>query len=709
MPVARFQMPDGRIGRFEVPDGTTPEQAHSLIQAHVSGGNSPQAPAQDDVADEFSRGAAHTLIPGAESAPTPQRRPSAIAGIPGAITTMARGIPGMLAGGATAAVRELASRALGADPQQARLEGQEAGSAVSAPIIGEPSAQAQSALEIAGKLFDESKLAGLNPAGPVSGMQNPGLGAARDLTKHRAMAPAISVADAIASASEAARATKAAEAAPKVEILNRAREAGLKLLPTQTNPTRKNRLLEGLAGKTATAQEISETNAPIVNKGLQKHFGVDEPLVPRAINEETGKVEGPLLDVRKREVDEGYKPVKATGQFGFDEALESDLNALSSTNQSASRGFPNATVAKDDVSGIVEGLKQPTYDASSTIDMIQLLRKKSRLAFRTGDESLGETYVGAANALESRVERHLQEIQQPELLDRFRRARTTIAQTHDVEPALTPSGDVNAQALGARSKSTRKAPLTGPLKTVADFAREQPKAVQPASRIGGVPAASPIDTGIALATSSPGKFATAMAAIPGRPMLRQYLQSEGYQAKNVVPNDFSQPGLVERLARHFAGEKDLPAPIRPDPNAIPFTGADIPSMIAERLRIGERAGPAGNEIDFGARERALAPASRVEAAESEHAARQADAARAVQYERTPVGSASADRLGLAESPPKRFGNEIDPSDFLRALRLGMGEAVDEAVVDRAFQAEAAKKRFPPSSVMKDFQWLMKDK
>lgn len=31
MPIARFQMPDGRIGRFEVPEGTTPEQAQSLI------------------------------------------------------------------------------------------------------------------------------------------------------------------------------------------------------------------------------------------------------------------------------------------------------------------------------------------------------------------------------------------------------------------------------------------------------------------------------------------------------------------------------------------------------------------------------------------------------------------------------------------------------------------------------------------------------
>lgn len=36
MPVARYQLPDGRIGRFEVPDGTTPEQAQAMIEAQLA-------------------------------------------------------------------------------------------------------------------------------------------------------------------------------------------------------------------------------------------------------------------------------------------------------------------------------------------------------------------------------------------------------------------------------------------------------------------------------------------------------------------------------------------------------------------------------------------------------------------------------------------------------------------------------------------------
>jgi hypothetical protein len=36
MAIAKFQFPDGRIGRFEVPDGTTPEQAQALIEQQIS-------------------------------------------------------------------------------------------------------------------------------------------------------------------------------------------------------------------------------------------------------------------------------------------------------------------------------------------------------------------------------------------------------------------------------------------------------------------------------------------------------------------------------------------------------------------------------------------------------------------------------------------------------------------------------------------------
>lgn len=43
MPIARFQLPDGRIARFEVPEGTSPEEAQQMMEQSVSKGL-PKAP-----------------------------------------------------------------------------------------------------------------------------------------------------------------------------------------------------------------------------------------------------------------------------------------------------------------------------------------------------------------------------------------------------------------------------------------------------------------------------------------------------------------------------------------------------------------------------------------------------------------------------------------------------------------------------------------
>lgn len=42
MPIARFQLSDGRVARFEVPEGTTPEQAQSLIQSQLPNFSQPK-------------------------------------------------------------------------------------------------------------------------------------------------------------------------------------------------------------------------------------------------------------------------------------------------------------------------------------------------------------------------------------------------------------------------------------------------------------------------------------------------------------------------------------------------------------------------------------------------------------------------------------------------------------------------------------------
>jgi hypothetical protein len=36
MPIAKFQLPDGRVARFQVPDGTTPQQAEQLMAQYFT-------------------------------------------------------------------------------------------------------------------------------------------------------------------------------------------------------------------------------------------------------------------------------------------------------------------------------------------------------------------------------------------------------------------------------------------------------------------------------------------------------------------------------------------------------------------------------------------------------------------------------------------------------------------------------------------------
>jgi len=65
MPVARFQLPDGRIARFEVPEGTTPEQAQALIQAQLSALEQPATPAAPQLPESLQpRVAPANEVPG---------------------------------------------------------------------------------------------------------------------------------------------------------------------------------------------------------------------------------------------------------------------------------------------------------------------------------------------------------------------------------------------------------------------------------------------------------------------------------------------------------------------------------------------------------------------------------------------------------------------------------------------------------------------
>lgn len=61
MPIAKFQLPDGRVARFEVPDGTTPQQAEQLMAQYFAGPKPEAAPTRTPGIIESGIGGAKKL------------------------------------------------------------------------------------------------------------------------------------------------------------------------------------------------------------------------------------------------------------------------------------------------------------------------------------------------------------------------------------------------------------------------------------------------------------------------------------------------------------------------------------------------------------------------------------------------------------------------------------------------------------------------
>jgi len=155
MPIARFQMPDGRVARFEVPEGTTPDQAQTMMQAHFA------APAPVSTIDQ---------IPGARRVyQQPVEKPGILGSTVGGLIETPMAIGANLISGP---VTYLAG-ALGPDVQRKVAE----------EITYQPRTQmAQSALEAVGRGLEATKLPPY--MGPIAGgnMLAESLGPAADAT-----------------------------------------------------------------------------------------------------------------------------------------------------------------------------------------------------------------------------------------------------------------------------------------------------------------------------------------------------------------------------------------------------------------------------------------------------------------------------------------------------------------------------------------------
>jgi hypothetical protein len=282
---------------------------------------------------------------------------------------------------------------------------------------------------------------------------------------------------------------------PTTELLDTARrsmDAGYIIPPSMVNPSFRNRAIESLSGKFETAQMAATKNQDVTDDLVRKALNLpkDAPLSQEA------------MQAVRKQAGQVYQQIKGAGMVTADQAYLDAVDQIGKTVKSATASFPQLGKTNmhgqpvDEIGQLVSALKQPQFDAGGAVDTIAVLRDKADTAFRAGDKALGRANKSAANALEDVLDRHLQQIGATELLPAYRDARALIAKTYTAEKGLREgAGHVDARALARELQKDK--PLSGELRTAAEFGNVFNKAAQPPHLIGspGVSVLKPLLSG----------------------------------------------------------------------------------------------------------------------------------------------------------------------------------------------------------------------
>lgn len=252
---------------------------------------------------------------------------------------------------------------------------------------------------------------------------------------------------------QAALAGAEARTSVKRGTVDAARDLGMVVPVSETNPSLVNNALEGMAGGTAVRQEASKINNAVVEDVARREIGVprDTPL------------NMPTLEAVRQEAGQAYQ---AIGDLSNDAAT---IAALNTVNPAYANTVANAAQN-------LELLKQARAEANGYF----------KFADRTGDPAtlkLARQYQQTADALEQEVENAATYSGRLELFDALKNARTRIAKTYNVERAMNlGDGAISAREFG--KALDKGAPLSGDLETVAKFALAFPQAVKESTQTG---------------------------------------------------------------------------------------------------------------------------------------------------------------------------------------------------------------------------------
>lgn len=238
--------------------------------------------------------------------------------------------------------------------------------------------------------------------------------------------------------------------------------------------------------------------------------------------------------------DEAYKPFQEIRELGtlppdpeFDDAVKAAGGRFATRGKSYGGSYRYESIAKEKA----PYLDTHTVDAGESLDEIRALRAsaKSNLAVYDPEKNaLGQTQRQIAQAIEDRMDRYVKSVAQihPEdtkiasMVHDLKEARSQLAKIANVEASIGSGGHVRARDFA--TLLDHKTPLTGPLLTIAETAKNFPKALQEVSKAGEQGGWSAVDYllgGTGILTGHPQVAALSIA----RPIIRKTLQSESAQ------------------------------------------------------------------------------------------------------------------------------------------------------------------------------------
>lgn len=353
--------------------------------------------------------------------------------------------------------------------------------------------------------------------------------------------------------------------------LQASQAAGYVVPPTQANPTLLNRAAEGFAGKISTAQLASSKNQAVTNDLAKKSLGImnDQPITPKV-----------LEDIRAN-AGQAYEAIAQIPQpLKSNASYTRAINQLGDDWSNAAQQFPDL-VKNDQITTLISSLKQKEINPAAAVEVVKKLRFDAKANLKAADDpaklALGKAQRSAAEAVENLIDSNLNSAawrfelakqarlnglpyqDTRPLVENLKNARQLIAKSYDIEAALNEStGNVSAQYLAKLLDKGK--PLTGELKTAAEFARTFPKAAQDLEKMGSLPGLSPLDYGTAgLGLMTSGGNPLAIAGLAARPGARSAILSKPYQNALLTPNYSVNPvnALAAKAANSQIGQNAL--------------------------------------------------------------------------------------------------------------------------------------------------------